>query len=145
MAYGSHGGPAFADIFMGVTLGHSFAEHNPIGDHGVAGMGHISFSDAMTEALFISAALDYGGSTGFGGFASGHLGDVPAFHGLQGTAPGPEWGVPVTLPGIARGPILPYGGAAPAINDPLKPVCAAIFPYTVQLIVFVPSAIRFPI
>jgi hypothetical protein len=101
MDHGDHGSPhGFADLFLGVELGHSFAQHHYVGDHGLPGLGHATFADAVAEALAISVALENGGPGHLGGLGMGG----PAAPLAPGAQPGnADWARPVALPGLARG------------------------------------------
>jgi hypothetical protein len=101
MDHGDH--PGVSDIFLGVELGHSFAQHHHVSDHGLAGFEHATFADNLAEAVAISVALDHGGPAHLGGLGIGTLADVMGpsaiSHGQSGNA---DWARPVALPGIAR-------------------------------------------
>jgi hypothetical protein len=107
--------PSFSDIYMATQLGaaainsmtadgHSYADHNPIGAHGVSGYEHISYADALAAALFISAAMDYGGATQLSEFSTGHVGLGPRSEGNQpnDASSHADQARHVNLPGIAR-------------------------------------------
>jgi hypothetical protein len=107
--------PSFSDIYVATQLGaaainsvtadgHSYADHNPIGAHGVHGYDHISYADALAAALFISAAMDYGHATQLSGFSTGYVGPGPGSEAIQpkDASSYADQARPVNLPGIAR-------------------------------------------
>ena len=98
MSDGGHAA-SFADIFAGVELGHTYAQHNPIGER-----SGCTYAVSMAQALFISAAIEHGGSSGMGGLATGFVAPAP---GMLGTHAADRSSLsdgarPVSLPGTAR-------------------------------------------
>jgi hypothetical protein len=98
-----HGhGLAHGSMLVGLEGMHTYAGHVPIGSHGVSGLGHISFADALTAAIVISVVMDHGGG-GLNGFQVGPLSEMPGFHGWGGNdASDSDQARWVNYPGVAR-------------------------------------------